>query len=265
MTRDRYTIVVAVNDRTVLARNLLLSPDIASGRQPDLLLKEGFRSAAAAYNSAIDEARNDILVFVHQDVYLPENWFDAVSRAIRCLDDAGIAWGVLGSFGVRGGMPGGWGRVYTTGRGLHGRVIHGPEPVDTLDEIVLITRRMTGLRFDPDLPHFHLYGTDLCLQARSAGLSNYAIPAFCVHNTNQLIELPAEFYLCHDYIKRKWRHCLPIQTSCIVISRFDRERHERHIKSLIHKALGRVMQPLARIDDPRTACSLDLQIRRGRQ
>ena len=265
MTRDRYTIVVAVNDRTVLARNLLLSPDIASGRQPDLLLKEGFRSAAAAYNSAIDEARNDILVFVHQDVYLPENWFDAVSRAIRCLDDAGIAWGVLGSFGVRGGMPGGWGRVYTTGRGLHGRVIHGPEPVDTLDEIVLITRRMTGLRFDPDLPHFHLYGTDLCLQARSAGLSNYAIPAFCVHNTNQLIELPAEFYLCHDYIKRKWRHCLPIQTSCIVISRFDRERHERHIKSLIHKALGRVMQPLARIDDPRTACSLDLQIGRGRQ
>jgi GT2 family glycosyltransferase len=265
MSRDRYTIVAAVNDQTVLARNLLLSPDIASGRQSDLLLKEGFRSAAAAYNSAIDEAGNDILVFVHQDVYLPENWFDAVSRAISSLDDAGIAWGVLGSFGVRGDTSGGWGRVYTTGRGLHGRVIHGAEPVETLDEIVLITRRSSGLRFDSELPHFHLYGTDLCLQARSAGLPNFAIPAFCVHNTNQLIELPTEFYRCHDHIKMKWRQYLPIHTSCIVISRFDRERHERRLKAFFYRVLGRVTHPLARVDDPRKVCSLDLQIRRGRQ
>jgi hypothetical protein len=45
---------------------------------------------------------------------------------------------------------------------------------------------------DP-LPHYHLYGTDICMAAREKGMMSYAIPAFCIHNTNQLLALPEEF------------------------------------------------------------------------
>jgi len=55
--------------------------------------------------------------------------------------------------------------------------------VQTLDEIVLIFRRDSGLSFDETLPHFHFYGTDICMRAAEQGRQCYAISAFCVHNT----------------------------------------------------------------------------------
>ena len=257
MTRDRFTVVAAVNNRRILEGNLLLSPAIADGRECNIVIKEGFASASLAYNSAIDEAQSDVLVFVHQDVYLPEHWFDEVANAIRALEDDGVRWGVLGCFGSRRDANGGLGRVFTTGRGLHGNVIHCPEPVETLDEIVLITRKSSGPMFDPNLPHFHMYGVDLCLQARSRGMTNYAIPAFCVHNTNQLVKLPAEFYICYGYIKRKWGRYLPIHTSCMAVTRFEMERREKQARDFINTILGRMKPPLARAEDPRTVVAND--------
>jgi hypothetical protein len=252
MNRDRFTIIAAVNNRRILEGNLLLSPALADGHERNILIKEGFSSASLAYNSAMEEAKDDILVFVHQDVYLPEHWFSNVSRAIQTLEENGIRWGVLGCFGLRRGVEGGLGMVFTTGRGLHGKALHAPEQVDTLDEIVLIFRKSTGLKFDPNLPYFHMYGVDICLQAKSFGMTNYAIPAFCVHNTNQLVKLPAEFYACYSYIKRKWPKDLPIHTSCMTVTHFDAERREKQIKDFIKTALGRMKTPLSRAEDPRT-------------
>ena len=51
-----------------------------------------------------------------------------------------------------------------------------PAPVATLDELLLIVRRDSGLRFDPDLG-FHLYGADICLQASEQGLAVVALDA----------------------------------------------------------------------------------------
>src|ERR1017187_3635558 len=72
--RVPLTFVVPVNDRAILEKNLLLSPGLKRPDGPRLLVQEGFRSAAAAYNNAIDKATNDFVIFVHQDVYLPESW-----------------------------------------------------------------------------------------------------------------------------------------------------------------------------------------------
>lgn len=257
MDSERFTIIAAVNNRQILGKNLLMSPALADRRGGSLLIKEGFSSASLAYNSAIEEAKNDILAFVHQDVYLPTHWFSEVLHAIKTLERRGIRWGVLGCFGLRRGVEGGLGRVFTTGRGLHGRALQAPEPVDTLDEIVLITRKSLGLKFDPNLPHFHMYGVDLCLQSKRSGLINYAIPAFCIHNTNQLVTLPAEFYACYSYVKRKWPQYLPIHTSCMTVTQFDAERREKQIKDFLRTRLGRLKTPLTRVDDPRTLIGID--------
>ncbi len=253
MNAHAFALVAAVNCRKTLENNLLASPGLKGS--VELLIKEGFASASAAYNSAIDDAVADILIFVHQDIYLPAGWLERVDQSIRTLDAAGVRWGVLGCFGSRKDAFGGLGRVYTNGLGLHGNPIAAPEPVETLDEIVLILRRSSGLRFDPDLPHFHLYGVDICLSARHAGLTNHAIPAFCVHNTNQLLELPSQFYDCYRHIKRKWVHDLPIAASCMTLTRFDGELRRKRIDEFLARVLRRRQRPLKRAEDPRTLLS----------
>lgn len=251
MTYRDFTIAVAVNNMEVLRKNLYLSPGLFGEGRNQLVIKQEFPSASLAYNSAIDEAENDIIVFVHQDVYLPEGWFSDLQQCIAYLEGARIQWGVLGCFGSRKGADGGLGRVYTNGLGFHGRIINKPEPIETLDEIILLIRKSSGLRFDPLLPHFHLYGTDICLSARARGLPSFVFQGFCIHNTNQLLTLPAEFYDCYRYIKKKWRRFLPIYASCITISSFNKDLYWRKSQSLTEKVFGRKL-PQLRVDDPRS-------------
>ncbi len=254
MEQESFTIVAAVNDSEVLEKNLFLSPGVKAGSENQIIIKRNYSAASLAYNEAIIEAKNEIIIFVHQDVYLPENWLPSLKKSLSYFEKEKINWGVLGCFGSRKGRTGGIGigRVYTTGMGIHGREIGKPEPVQTLDEIVLVIRKSSGLRFDPSLPHYHLYGTDICMAAREKGMMSFAIPAFCVHNTNQLLALPVEFYECYRYVKRRWKKYLPIYSSCIRITRFDRVLHMRRIRKAYQRLFGKTTMPQYRVEDPRT-------------
>lgn len=249
---EKFTFIVAVNNTKILRNNLYLSPGLLNNRKNQIVIKENYPSASLAYNSGIDEADNEIIIFIHQDIYLPETWFSDVTRCLSYLEEKKINWGVLGCFGSGKAAEAGLGRVYTTGLGLHGRKINEPEPVETLDEIILIIRKSSGLRFDPLLPHFHLYGADLCMLAKDNGMINFAFQGFCIHNTNQLLNLPKEFYNCYFYVKRKWAKFLPIYTSCLIISRFNEELYLKKICEFYGKMLGKKRVPLLRVDDPRT-------------
>lgn len=251
MGQQRLTIVVAVNNMDVLQKNLCLSPGIEND-DIQLIIKRDYRSASLAYNEAIEEAENEIIIFVHQDIYFPETWFSSLKESLSYLEREKIRWGVLGCFGSRPGGAGGVGRVYTNGMGFHGREIDKPEPVQTLDEIVLVIRKSSGLRFDPTLPHFHMYGADICMSAREQGMMPYAIPAFCVHNTNQLLNLPKEFYECYRHVKRRWKRYLPIYTSCIKVSRLDGELRLRRIREIYKRLQGKKPTPTYRVEDPRS-------------
>jgi hypothetical protein len=247
-----FTFAVAVNNLETLQKNLYRSPEFLKDHKHQVIIKQNYLSASLAYNSAIDEAENEIVIFIHQDVYLPETWFSDINRCLSYLEERQVNWGVLGCFGSRRDADGGLGRVYTTGLGLHGTEINEPEPVETLDEIILIIRKSSGLRFDPFLPHFHLYGTDLCLSAKNKGMTNFAFQGFCIHNTNQLLSLPGEFYACYRYVKRKWAKFLPIYTSCLRISYLDKALYRKRARELFKKIAGKEGIPLLRVDDPRT-------------
>lgn len=256
MGGERFTIAVAVNDVKVLQQNLFLSPGI-NNECMQLIIKRNSRAASLAYNEAIEEADNDIIIFVHQDVYLPENWFLGLKMSLSYLEKEKISWGVLGCYGSELGGARGIGRVYTNGVGYHGAEIDKPELVQTLDEIVLVIRKSSGLRFDPTLPHFHMYGTDICMSAKERGMMSYAIPAFCVHNTNQLVTLPKEFYSCYRHVKDRWSKYLPIYTSCITISRFDNEFHMRRIREACKRLLRKSRMPTHRVEDPRSLLKVE--------
>src|SRR5688572_3749227 len=123
------TISTAVNDEGVLERCLLASANL-EGVQ--ILRQTGYVSAGSAHNAAIERADNDLILFAHQDVYLPLGWLARLEEAVRALESAGIQWGVLGVFGMTvEGEARGW--VYSTGmRQVVGKPFSEPARVRTL-------------------------------------------------------------------------------------------------------------------------------------
>jgi hypothetical protein len=86
--RNRITFVIAVNNRELFEHNFLASPCLGRLQGHQILVQESFSSAAKAYNDAIDRAANDLIVFCHQDIVLPEAW---ISQLQRALDDLAVA------------------------------------------------------------------------------------------------------------------------------------------------------------------------------
>src|SRR5579884_1569550 len=99
MHNSSVTFVVAVNDSGVLKHNLLASPCLETSGNIEILIQEGFGSAASAYNAAIDRAANDLIVFVHQDVFLPADWISRLLSSVHLLETSGTRWGVIGCCG----------------------------------------------------------------------------------------------------------------------------------------------------------------------
>jgi hypothetical protein len=227
-TPRQVTFVVAVNKRDVLENNFLASPCLRVPHPHEILIQGAYASASKAYNDAIDKSTNDLVVFVHQDIILPESWLADLERALTCLEQDDPQWGVIGCYGETLHDQG-RGYVYSSGLGILGKPFERPARIQTLDEIVLILRKSSGLRFDDSLPHFHMYGTDICMRAEESGRKNYAISAFCVHNTQPGLILPEEFYECYRHVKRNWKHRLPIQTTCIRVTRFDAAMYRKRL------------------------------------
>jgi hypothetical protein len=243
-----WTIIAAVNNEEVLKSCLLSSPDVR--RAGAVILQSGRPSAALAYNAAIEKVKTDVMMFVHQDVYLPEGWVRAARSAVDLVSRTDPDWGVLGCWGMkfsgeRAGFvyDGGWRRVL-------GHPFSGGVEVETLDEVLLIVRKSSGLRFDERIGGFHMYGADICLEARRRGRRCYAIAAFCLHNTNQYGMLPLAFWQAYLAMRRKWKAQLPIKTTCVDITRWCWPMYRWNVVRAINLATGRDESPAKRINDP---------------
>jgi hypothetical protein len=225
------TFAIAVNDRKMFADNFMASPCFGRSHGHQILMQEGFVSASVAYNDALQHSDNDLVVFAHQDILLPSRWISDLHSATKCLDSFDPEWGVLGCYGMTDdGLERGY--VYSNGQGVLGKPFGTPQAVQTLDEIVLIFRKSSKLKFDETFPHFHLYGADICLAAAKNGRKSYAISAFSIHNTQQNLVLPKEFYQCYRALKTKWKSSLPIYSTCINVTRFDMPMYERRVREV---------------------------------
>jgi hypothetical protein len=246
MAAKEFTVVAAVNNDTVLRDSLMRSPDIQSVGK--VLAQRNCSSAGQAYNSGMKASGSDMLVFAHQDVYFPQGWFGSVARSIAAISARDPDWGVLGVFGISlSGVEAG--HLYSTGlKRVLGCSFEEPLEVSTLDEVILVVRRSSGLQFDEKLPGFHLYGADICLEARRKGLKCYAISAFCVHNSNGLDQLPPSYSSAYFYMRDKWRNQLPIRTPCMVITWWGLPLFRHNLES----RLARNRKSGARCADPAT-------------
>lgn len=211
------TVGACTNDPVALRENLLASPCLLNGSHETLMV-EGAASAAEGLNAVIAQARHDLVVLAHQDVYLPRWW---IARLRQQYEKARVATGdkvgVMGVYGVLGTPDG----ILRSGRVCDRDFLLDesaplPARVGSLDELVLVVPRNTPLRFDPALG-FHLYGTDICLSAERLGLQGMVIDAPCYHNSKQGNELPGAFGQSKAVLREKWTSRLPIATVCATV------------------------------------------------
>jgi hypothetical protein len=206
------TFVACVNDEDQLASNLLRSPCLWPDSPHELLLYRGVSSVAEGFNAGLDAARNDLVVLVHQDMYLPAGWDRRFASQVAQAELTHGSLGVIGLFGMR----------YRDGEPVHlGRVVdrdhlldHGqqfPTVVDGLDEILLAVGRSSGLRADSRLG-FHYYGADLALTASQAGLVNVVVDAPAYHNS-LFAEVNHAFHDSRQALLEKWPDVRPLHTN----------------------------------------------------
>jgi len=228
---------VTSHDQAILEANLKRSPAITS-TDLQLLVETGSPSASIAYNRILDRSDAPVVVFAHHDVYLPTGWDTLLRARIKELEDRDPDWAVLAPFGI-GHDRMGYGPVWSSSLGeIVGRVALEPVPVQAVDELVIIVRRGSGLRFDETLPGFHLYGTDIVQSALSRGLGAYVMSLPVVHNDGFKGDLDASFAAAYRHQSRKWRAQLPIFTPITRISwhmlSLHRSRH-RAARSLDYR------------------------------
>lgn len=239
--------IAAINNEATLSQNLCASPSLRS--EPErLTILRNQPSASVAYNVGLDMTTARYCVFVHQDVYLPKGWPDRLAAQIAVLNHIDSDWAVAGLFGVS--ETGTYaGRVWTTSllREL-GEHFDTPIPVQSVDELLIIVDRSKGLRFDENLPSFHLYGTDIVQLVRKAGLGAYVIHAPVIHNDQPIKSLRSGFLEAHNYMRRKWRNRLPIATPVTKITTFGTKTYIKILKEELNKFRNR---SVAQNVDPR--------------
>lgn len=224
LTVSDFLFVSAVSSFDVVRARLLASPCMAAGQRP-LVLRWNAPSAAQVFNPVMDaRPAQEWVVWVHQDVVLPEGWDTLFAWAIAQAEQQLGRLSVVGTYGVAGA---GAAAVHAGHVLDRGQVLRGPAPlpclVDSLDELLVAVRSDSGLRMDPALG-WDFYATDLVLQAQAAGLQAAAVDAFCEHwsGTPQHPPLPrptaqriADSGVAFE---TKWEQHFPITTTCVAIA-----------------------------------------------
>lgn len=215
MTPD-IAIVTACNDDAVLSRNLMAS-DLITRQGVSLHVERGAPSASAAYNLRLDATHAEYVIFAHQDVYFPPNWATKLAAAIHAVTAIDPNWALIAPFGMSPDNKH-IGDVWSTSQSARiGRPVTTPEPAQSFDELAIILRRASGIRFDEGLPGFHLYGTDIVQTAWASGQGAYVADLPLVHNDAFKPRLGKDFTESYGYIRRKWRANLPLRTPILPI------------------------------------------------
>lgn len=172
-----------------------------------------YSSAGAALNYGVSLAKNDVIVFVHQDVYLHS--LVALKEAAGQMQSAGF--GLLGAVGMRSDR-----RLIGRIRDrvlLAGDLVSQPTEVDSVDEVLFMVPRAQLLSEPlietPDLA-WHAYAVEYGLRMRRKGLRVGVANVPLTHNSLSVnIE---RLDKAHQAVARKYADLLPVRTTCGTIT-----------------------------------------------
>jgi hypothetical protein len=159
-----------------------------------------FQDATKALNYGASFAKGEYLMFIHQDVaLLGDSFLEKFEKMLRRIDDIGIG-------GVAGMTQKGRSYLFLKNDGaLSGFPFLNPVKVQTLDEMLLVIPRhvFNIIHFDYNLPGWHCYGADYCLEVEKFNLCTYVLPFFVHHGSAGLRHKGLMNSL--NYMRKKWR------------------------------------------------------------
>ncbi|MFN9175704.1 MAG: tetratricopeptide repeat protein [Synechocystis sp.] len=212
------------------------------------------------YNRAIEtETDQDILVFIHDDVWIDDYYFaDRIIAGLAQFDVIGVA-------GNTRLAPNhlSWHTNHESGEPdlpyLSGAIAHGPDPFDNainyygpapqpcelLDGVLLATRRSTlrakSVRFDPQFT-FHFYDLDFCRAARQRGLTLGTWPIAITNQSEGVFNSP-EWQKVWALYQRKWS--APTAAPGEAVASLAQQARELRRQGQTAAALSRYQQALA--------------------
>ncbi|MET1086454.1 MAG: glycosyltransferase [Arthrobacter sp.] len=234
--RYAVSVVCVFNNPTVLRECLARSVQAGNLEAPQTELipvdntAGQFASAGAALNHGADLAGNDVLAFVHQDVYL-HSLVAVEEAAAELLNDDSI--GLLGAIGITK-----HGRLVGKIRDriiLSGERCCGTPDVDSVDEVLFMARRdqilQEPLSEDRDLA-WHAYAVEYGVRMRATGRRVAVADIPLTHNSltvnlDRLAEAHSRIAVCYP-------GQMPVVTTCGTVRLASEAR--RH--SLVSGAFG---------------------------
>jgi len=201
--------IVCVYNNTNLLDTYLLKSLNCQKTGYELILVDNitqqYNSAAEALNYGGKLAKNEYLMFIHQDVnLLSDTWLERAESLLQSLPNLGVA-GVAGKQdypdlleNIRNGIPPVLSNLkHGTPPSYPGVHITDPVKVQTLDECLIIIPRsvFTQLQFDESTcDNWHLYAVDYCLSCKKLGYEVYLMP-FTVYHRSTGFSLSEEYYV----------------------------------------------------------------------
>ncbi|MTK63822.1 MAG: family 2 glycosyl transferase [Methanobacterium sp.] len=214
--------VICVHNNQKILDDVLLKSLKQQNIEYELILIDNsdgkYKSAAEALNYGAKKAKNEIIMFVHQDVDLSyPNCLRDIEGMVLDLDDLGVA-GVAGYYSkdhkkpimysnIKDGCP---------PKDVGVNVDH-PIEVQTVDECLFIVPRslFNKLEFDEKTcPDWHLYGADYCLDSRKLGKSVYIIPIEIYHVSRSESFSESYYTTLKNVVEKHRDDYKTINTSC---------------------------------------------------
>ncbi|MEO8460646.1 MAG: sulfotransferase [Dokdonella sp.] len=139
-----------------------------------------FDTLGQAINHGVTQARNELIVIVHEDVFLIPGWQSRLEQSLHSLAAQDPDWGLAGAVGWKadGELVGHWSDPHLYCNTL---AEHDFENIYRIDEQILIFRRSSPITLDPFLPGIHNIGEDLAHSTRANGLKTYVVNAPTIH------------------------------------------------------------------------------------
>lgn len=156
--------------------------------------------AFEAFNLFLRQAKGKYIIICHQDILINEDDISDLRNRLKELDLKDPNWAICSNSGAAGPNH----IVYHISYPEKGLMSKGrfPLKVAAIDENFILVKNNALLKVSNDLSGFHLYGTDLCLQAALNGFSAYAIAFNLTHKS--FGNRDQEFYRIEKELVKKY-------------------------------------------------------------
>ncbi len=197
--------------------------------------------AYAGLNLMIAQATTPYIILCHQDVTLLKHGYTELLAQLAELDHLDPDWAAAGNAGGTGKAK--YAAHFTNFESKVTKLGTLPAKVESLDENFIVLKRSANIGLSHDLSGFHLYGTDIVIQAIMRGYTSYAID-FHLHHHGEG-KMDTTFYRCQAALEIKYNKLFQtryLQGTCrrilltsskfkLAVQQFKTHRKLKRIKS----------------------------------